>query len=303
MRALVLFALATLVGGCAPTRSTSTNDVAIPPAGSVSPARPNGAVAELRPLTVETRKKERSARPAAGRPVPPGGGTAFDTAAACEETITWPAVHGSASPETDERINRALRNEAWILDGEAFATCAVGHRVRASRGFEVVWNTKGIFAVRETESSQYEGSIHPWEPGKERWLAFDTRTGATLGAAEILDLEADGKRAKVAHLLERCVKQHVRDVNGDDPAARTDMLSRVNLDNPALLALPTPRGLRFGATGYAPPARVLEGQGPVLTWAALAREGVLRPDGLGVDVLALTRGASTPGDEPCARAE
>lgn len=303
MRALVLLTLATLVGGCNSTRSSSPNDVAIPTAGALPDAQAKAAVAELRPLTVETRKKERSARPAAGRPVPPGGGTAFEAAASCEEAIAWPTVHGSASPEIDERINRALRNDAWLLGGDVVQKCVVGQRVRASRGFEVVWNASGIFAVRETESSQYEGSIHPWEPGKERWLAFDTRTGAPLGAAEILDLEADGNRAKVARLLERCVRKHVHDVNGDDPTARADMLSRVNLDNPALLALPTPRGLRFGATGYAPPARVLEGQGPVLTWAALAREGVLRPGGFGDHLVSLSRGASTPSDEPCALEE
>lgn len=303
MRALVLLALATLGSGCTPTRSTASNDVAIRPAGSLPDAQPREAVAQLRPLIVETRKKERSARPTSGRPVPPGGGTAFEAAASCEEAITWPAVHGSASPEIDERINRALRNDAWLLDGDVFQKCVVGQRVRASRGFEVLWNTSGIFAVRETELSQYEGSIHPWEPGKERWLAFDTRTGAPVGTAEILDLEADGKRAKVARLLEQCVRKHVHDVNGDDPTARADMLSRVNLDNPALLALPTPRGLRFGATGYAPPARVLEGQGPVLTWAALAREGVLRPGGFGDHLVSLSRGASTPADEPCALAE
>lgn len=256
-------------------------------------------------LIVETKTKTRSYPPTNGKIVPPGGGNSFEPGAKCEEVISWPEVHGAASPTVAARINRALENDRWIFgeegieeEIEGLRKCVVGQRMRASRGFEVMFNSKGIFAVREAQTAQYEGGIHSWDPGPERWLAFDTQTGEAFTWKALL-VESKQAYEKVGKLLDRCVRGYVRDVNGGDPDALRDMLEKVSFDNPALLALPTRAGLHFAALGYAPPARVLEGNGPTITWSALVLSRALRTSGLAPRLVAGIAPAA-PSDDPCA---
>jgi len=127
---------------------------------------------------------------------------------------------------------------------------------------------RGLFAVRQLEIARYEGGTHPWDPGVETWLAFDTRTGATIAKKDLLPTTKPAAAA-LGKLLDRCLVAYVRDAASGEAAALADMRERVSLGNLALLVLPTDGGLHFAATGYAPPARVLEGEGPTITWAAL----------------------------------
>ncbi len=193
---------------------------AAPDAGPTRLASPSAA--EMLPaLSVETKTKRRSFPPTKGKSVASGTGFTFEPGASCEEAISWPEVHGAASPAIDARINRALENDRWILgdgDTEQLRQCVVGQRMRASRGFEVVFNGKGVFAVRQTEMSAYEGGTHPWDPGPERWLAFDTQTGEPFTWKELV-LESKGANDEVGKLLDRGVRSYVRDVNGNDPNA------------------------------------------------------------------------------------
>ncbi len=99
---------------------------------------------------------------------------------------------------------------------------------------------------------------------------LDARTGAPV--TELLDRSAASKKA-LRPLLERCLAPLA-----DGDATVLELLrERVSLDNPDLLLLPTPAGLKLAATGYPPPLRVLEGDGPILTWAALAGAGAVGP--------------------------
>ena len=87
---------------------------------------------------------------------------------------------------------------------------------------------------------------------------------------QLLDRSAASKKA-LRPLIERCLAPFA-----DGDATVLELLrERVSLDNPDLLVLPTPAGLKLAATGYPPPLRVLEGEGPVLTWAALAGAGAV----------------------------
>ncbi|WP_437506089.1 hypothetical protein [Sorangium sp. So ce1099] len=70
--------------------------------------------------------------------------------------------------------------------------------------------------------------------------------------------------------------------------------------NADLLVMPTPDGLKLAATGYAPPLRVLEGDGPILTWAALAGAGALSARSP-LARLWEGRAAAAPGAGPCAK--
>ena len=255
-------------------------------------------------MVVATRRKSRRfpARPSSEPR--PAGGFAFEPKEACVEEVTWPEIFGARTPQDEISINRALTNDGWVLaersGGAQLRACLVGERVTASRGFEVLLNRSGIFAVRERETARYEGGTHPWDPGVETWLAFDTRTGAAIGKKDLLPA-AKPAAAALTRLLDRCLVAYVRDVAGGEPAALADMRERVSLGNLALLVLPTDRGLHFAATGYAPPARVLEGEGPTLTWASLVAAGALPTEGAATRIWAGIQPAA-PTDDPCVKA-
>ncbi|CAN5876483.1 hypothetical protein BH11MYX4_BH11MYX4_53680 [soil metagenome] len=255
-------------------------------------------------MVVATRRKARRFAPKPSPGARPAGGFAFEPKAACVEEVTWPEIYGARTPQDEIAINRALTNDAWVLaessGGAQLRACLVGERVTASRSFEVLLNRSGIFAVRERETTRYEGGTHPWDPGVETWLAFDTRTGAAIGKKDLLPA---GKPATAAlsRLLDRCLVAYVRDVVGGEAAALADMRERVSLGNLALLVLPTDRGLHFAATGYAPPARVLEGEGPTLTWASLVAAGALPAEGAATRIWAGVQ-PSAATDDPCVKA-
>ena len=242
---------------------------------------------DLEPITprdemlVATRRKVRRFPPKANPEAknPTGStGFSFEPKEACVDEVTWPEVFGARSSQDEASINRALTNDKWVLAEKASDTqlraCLVGERATASRKFEVVLNRSGIFAVREREMTRWEGGTHPWDPGAESWLAFDTRTGASISKKDLLPT-AKAATAALTRLLDKCLVAYVRDVVAGDASALAEMRERVSLGNLALLVLPTEQGLHFAATGYAPPARVLEGEGPTITWAALVAAGAL----------------------------
>lgn len=256
-------------------------------------------------VIVATRRKGRrfppKAKPGAGPP--PTGGFAFEPKEACTEDLAWPEIFGARSPQDELAINRALTNDHWVLPessgGAQLRACVIGERATASRKLEVLLNRNGVFAVRQLEIARYEGGTHPWDPGVETWLAFDTRTGAAITKKDLLP---SGKpaAATLGKLLDRCLVAYVHDAVGGEAAALADMRERVSLGNLALLVLPTDRGLHFAATGYAPPARVLEGEGPTITWAALVAAGVLPADGPVARVWAGVKPAAAT-DDPCVK--
>ncbi len=256
-------------------------------------------------VIVATRRKGRRFPPKAkaGAP-PPAGGFAFEPKEACTEDLAWPEIFGARSPQDELTINQALTNDRWVLPessgGAQLRACLVGERATASRKFEVLLNRSGIFAVRQQEVARYEGGTHPWDPGVETWLAFDTRTGAAITKKDVLP-SAKPAAAALGKLLDRCLVAYVKDVVGGDAAALPEMRERVSLGNLALLVLPADRGLHFAATGYAPPARVLEGEGPTIIWAALVAAGVLPSEGPVARVWAGVKPAAAT-DDPCVKA-
>jgi hypothetical protein len=254
-------------------------------------------------MIVATRRKARRFAPKPNPAAPPPGGFSFEPKAACTEDLAWPEIFGARAAQDELTINRALTNDRWVLPegsgGAQLRTCLVGERATASRTFEVLLNRSGLFAVRERESARYEGGTHPWDPGVETWLAFDTRTGAAITKKDLLPT-AKPAVAALGKLLDRCLVAYVRDAVGGEAPALADMRERVSLGNLALLVLPTERGLHFAATGYAPPARVLEGEGPTLTWAALLAAGALPAEGPVARVWAGIQPAAAT-DDPCVK--
>ncbi len=255
-------------------------------------------------MVVATRRKGRRFAPKPNPAAPPKGGFSFQPKEACTEDLAWPEIFGARSPEDELTINRALTNDRWVLSeasgGAQLRTCLVGERATAQRKFTVLLNRSGLFAVRQLEIARYEGGTHPWDPGVETWLAFDTRTGATIAKKDLLPT-AKPAAAALGKLLDRCLVAYVRDAASGEAAALAEMRERVSLANLALLVLPTDGGLHFAATGYAPPARVLEGEGPTITWAALLGAGALPAEGPVARAWAGVQPAAAT-DDPCVKA-
>ncbi|WP_437980883.1 hypothetical protein [Sorangium sp. So ce117] len=223
-------------------------------------------------LLVATKKRARRFPP---RPNPDGPsdgiGIPFEPGEACSEELAWPEIFGAATATSEAALNRALESGTWVFgpgDEASLRACKAGERMAASRTFEISLNEKGLLAVRSHDAMRYEGGTHPWDPGPERWQVLDAHTGAPV--TQLLDRSAASKKA-LRPLLERCLASFA-----DGDATVLELLrERVSLDNPDLLLLPTPGGLKLAATGYPPPLRVLEGDGPILTWAALAAAGAV----------------------------
>ncbi|MDB4942634.1 MAG: hypothetical protein JWP97_2168 [Labilithrix sp.] len=251
-------------------------------------------------VVVVTRKKARRFPPHPSKaPRAQQGGFAFEPKQACTEEVSWPEIFGAPTAEIEASINRALTSDAWVFPdaqgGAQLRACVVGERSTGTRSFEVLMNRAGIFAVREHETSTFEGGTHPWDPGAESWLAFDTRTGTPLTKRALLPSTKAGEEA-LSKLLDRCVTVFMN--NGGGGGDATEMRERMSLGNLALLVLPADKGLHFGATGYAPFARVLEGEGPTIAWSALLAAGALPAGSPAARAWAGVTPAK-PTDDPC----
>ncbi|MGK3998261.1 hypothetical protein [Sorangium sp. So ce1024] len=247
-------------------------------------------------LLVATKKRARRFPPRPN-PEPPAFLMGFfEPGEACSEELAWPEVFGAATPGAEAALNRALESSAWVFEQghDAYLrACKVGERVAASRAFEVALNERGFLGIRSHDAMRHEGGTHPWDPGQERWHVLDTRTGAPVTAP--LDRSPASRKA-LQPILERCLAPFTY----GDPTLIETLRERVSLDNPDLLVMPTPRGLKLAATGYAPPLRVFEGDGPTITWAALAGAGALSPRSP-LARLWEGRAAAGPGADPCAK--
>ncbi|WP_437812607.1 hypothetical protein [Sorangium sp. So ce1078] len=247
-------------------------------------------------LLVATKKRARRFPPQPNPEEPPGLIGFFEPGEPCSEELAWPEVFGAATPGAEVAINRSLESSAWVFrpeDEGSLRACKRGARMAASRTFEVALNEKALLGIRSRDAMRYEGGTHPWDPGGERWHVLDARTGAPV--TELLDRSPSAKKA-LRPLLDRCLAPFTF----GDPALIETLRERVSLDDPGLLVMPTPAGLKLAGTGYAPPLRALEGDGPTLTWAALAGAGALNPRSP-LARLWEGRTAAGPNADPCAK--
>ncbi len=116
-------------------------------------------------------------------------------------------------------------------------------------------------------------------------------TGARVTKDDLLLTTAKAKTALGA-LLDRCVAKAFQSDEVDF------VKEKISPGNPDMLVRLLPRGLAFAGQGYPPPARVLEGQGPTISWSALVAAGVLKSDASVARVWSGTKPA-TASDDPC----
>ena len=246
-------------------------------------------------LLVLTRTQARAFPP---RPRPKGSPEAvgfFEKNERCTETLAWPEVFGAATPEAEQKLNKALVRDRWILasheEEEQLKACVTGDRIAASQSFQVTFNDKSVVSVSFSVIGRAEGGTHPWDPGAASEETYDTMTGARVTKADLLATTPKAKHALDA-LLGRCLAE------GFPPDVAGDMKEKLSSDNPDLAVRILPRGLLFAGQGYAPPLRNLEGQGPTIAWSALASAGVLKSDASVARIWSDAKPAKA-GDNPC----
>ncbi|MGK3968515.1 hypothetical protein WMF38_30580 [Sorangium sp. So ce118] len=247
-------------------------------------------------LLVATKKRARRFPPQPDPGAPAGQIGFFEPGEPCSEELAWPEVFGAATPQVEAAINRRLESSEWVFRQQAeegLRACKVGERTAASRAFEVALNERGFLGIRSHDATRSEGGTHPWDPGGELWYVLDARTGAPV--TDPLDRSPASRKA-LQPILERCLAPFTY----GDPTLMETLRERVSLDNADLLVMPTPDGLKLAATGYAPPLRALEGDGPIVTWAALAGAGALSARSP-LARLWEGRTAAGPSADPCAK--
>lgn len=249
-------------------------------------------------VLVATRKRTRTFAPKP-RTTAKGDWAGFDFGKnePCVDEASWPEVFGAATPEIERTINQALRHEEFVagkLEEEPLRACVTGERAKFHRVVEVLHAADGIVSVRMRDMAEWEGGTHPWDPGEERWHTFDTRTGRALARADLIAPSA-ASNAQVKKLVARCAAIWLGEDAKSSGVADDEKLT---LDNAQLLMAPTKRGLHIAATGYPPPARVLEGEGPTIAWPALAALGVLPKESPAARIWSLAP-ALGPKDSPC----
>jgi hypothetical protein len=252
-------------------------------------------------VLVATRKSPRHVAPkSGGEPRSDWVGFEFDKNAPCFDDHAWPEIFGAASPAIEQTINASLVRDEPVLDPDSardMRACKRGERVQASRRFEVRLAAAGLLAIRSYETIKVENGTHPWDPGKEEWRTFDTHTGDELDKAALLPATKEGKAA-LQKVVFRCARAWAKTI---DERAADVVGDTFGLSAAELHVAPSPEGLSFGATGYPPPARVMEGGGPTIRWASLLALGAM-PDPAASPLGRIVRDVrpASPKDDPCA---
>jgi hypothetical protein len=176
-----------------------------------------------------------------------------------QETVE---LFGAGSPEAERALDRQGATDLVppdLTEGEydEVERCETG--LDASYGERVIGAFRGLVTLERGGSAMLDGAAHPNNgQGWER-VTYDLSTGKAVTEG---DLYAKFPEA----LVKRCIAAY----GGEKELFQTYMDGH-------LFAL-GPEGVHVFGAGYPHFASALTGQGPILTWAALLREGALRAD-------------------------
>jgi hypothetical protein len=173
-------------------------------------------------------------------------------------------LFGARTPEAETQINRREPNDltSHVLSKDTYndvVTCDTGVTAEFGRGVSKTWND--FVNVQQSGTFNYDGAAHPGNFVDYSNVTFDLRTGKAVGQKDVFT------KLPTA-LIERCKAWWSKD--GDYGGAE------IEADGSTFVLVPD--GIQIFGTSYGHAMAVLTGRGPILTWGALLREGVLRAD-------------------------
>ncbi|MFO0759751.1 MAG: hypothetical protein U0359_24905 [Byssovorax sp.] len=212
-------------------------------------------------------------------------------------------VFGGPSPDLDRKVNRVLRDAAGF-DGSVkeIASCRPPRSIWATQRLVEIGD--GILVVQVETSNDYGGG-HPMN-GVRSGTEIDLLTGEEVGLDEVVS-NVD----KLRELAAACVPIYTAALNRAPAAPPRGTIARCGdeqsdagylwgckdaLDAPMWTL--TTQGIVIGGIGHSHAESVLDGTGPIIPWAVLAREGLL-PAKSRVARLFRSTPPASPSDPPC----
>jgi hypothetical protein len=172
-------------------------------------------------------------------------------------------IFGAGTPEAERLLNQqdatALKPAIRVKEVHDDAVrCEEG--LTADYTVRVAQTFAGLVTIASGGSASSENAAHPANFLGWSRTTYDLSTGKPITERELYAHFPKG-------LVERCLEAYEKMPNG---------YSNLEVDG-HLFAL-TPKGVHIFGSGYGHALGVLTGRGPILTWAALLREGALRAD-------------------------
>lgn len=182
----------------------------------------------------------------------------------CEYDQTTFELFGAGTPEAERALNEidATSLRPRILSPDSYSdasVCETGLTASFGRSAEPIGG--GLVNVGSVGTYLYDGAAHP---GNAVDFSYATHYLATGKRVTEKDLFVKFPAA----LVRRCLDWYQTVDGGYELGADADGHTFAIM----------PEGIHVFGTSYPHAAAVLTGRGPILTWSALRREGVLRPD-------------------------
>jgi hypothetical protein len=208
-----------------------------------------------------------------------------DGAGDCEFTRETPVVLGASSKEVEDRMtaaiadaNKELLDPTWEKQARACGRDENGMRLTYfSSAFSVERQDETMLVLEVSGALNSTPSAHPANAVGANVLNLDVATGRTIALAEVV--KDEGRLLKLAGSC-----------SADDRGRDLENAS------PAYLLLR--HGIRVVGTSYAHALAVMTFQGPEISYAALLRDGLLKPDSPIAREWANEKPAA-PGASPC----
>jgi hypothetical protein len=185
----------------------------------------------------------------------------------CKYEQSVAEIYGAGTPEAELAINQQPADVVPFLieksEYDAVRTCEEG--LEASHDLGVIATFRGLLTTEGGGTAVMEGAAHPSNAEgfhRETWVLA---TGHKVTEADVFSSFPEA-------LLKRCAPLAVAAVTGaSDKDLADTLVQQHSIDL-------TPTGVRVWSSAFPHAAAVLIGQGPVLTWGALLKAGVLRAD-------------------------
>ena len=201
----------------------------------------------------------------------------------CQAVDDGYRVFGLAEPAVEQRVNALLAGDSYEQAVKEIRQCT-GKR-SSFDSMSLVTATKELLVVSRGTSQGF-GGVHPMNAGVGS-TAVDLRTGRSIKLTELVDtvrlrdlagaclpIYAQATTGKPAFVLEPAEPV----VCGKEEAGGHYLWGCEKDDRAEPLWTLRPEGIVIGSWANPHVSAYADGQGPILSWAVLAREGSLKPN-------------------------